>query len=74
MRLRITLDDKFSWLKNYTPSARRKLIEYALEKLSPEEIQQLLSLPVLPSSSGGQKNEEIDPKIDSKIDMSTFEI
>ena len=72
MLLKITLDDRFLWLKNYTPSARRKLIEHVLDTLTPEKIQQILSLPS-PRSSEVKTEEKIESEL-SKIDASKFEI
>jgi hypothetical protein len=75
MLLKLKIDDRFLWLKSYTPSARRKILEYALDKLSVEEIHQLLSLPA-PHFS-----EKVEPEIEEKpvneipkIDASNFEI
>ena len=72
MQLKITLNDRFAWIKNCTPGVRRKLIEYALDKLSPEEIQQILSLPATHPS--GVKPEEKTEGGTGKINARDFEI
>ena len=76
MLLKLKIDDRFLWLKSYTPSARRKILEYALDKLSVEEIHQLLSLPTPRLSDEGidKKIEIQQQNFNQKINVSEFEI
>ena len=76
MLLKIVIDDRYAWLKSYTPKARRRLIEAALDKLSAEEIQHLLSLPASPRQveNPGLKDEPSGEADKPEIDLSELEI
>jgi hypothetical protein len=75
MKIRLEIPEEFTWLAELSPRARKRILFYALRKLTRDEIANLLSFPA-PHSSSSMKNLDSSMKDfeDSCIELNDLKI